>query len=254
MFAKPRSAPVGKPSLVASSSGRAKKARYARLLPSTRKSSASRAGASSSSSSSPLSVFGDMSASLRLVTGVKIRPFADEHLDGAAALLAERHARHREAEPLLPAEPDFRAEIEKERGDLGGAVALERGEVVGYLLGKRREDRAGSHVWSSVAGHAAREPELVRDLYAFAAAGGVDAGLRNHFVFAPALPDLIDPWFRLCFGGSAALAARATAQQQPVDAGVVIRESTREDARAAARLDIQMTESMIPSPSFSGFE
>src|SRR4051812_14506793 len=59
MFAKPRSAPVGKPSLVASSSGSAKKARYARLLPSTRKSSASRAGASLRSSSAPVSVFGD---------------------------------------------------------------------------------------------------------------------------------------------------------------------------------------------------
>ena len=44
MFVKPSSAFVGKPSLVASSSGSAKKARYARLLPSTRKSSASRAG------------------------------------------------------------------------------------------------------------------------------------------------------------------------------------------------------------------
>ena len=58
MFAKPRRAFVGKPSLVASSSGSAKKARYARLLPSTRKSSESRAGPSSSCSSCPVSVFG----------------------------------------------------------------------------------------------------------------------------------------------------------------------------------------------------
>src|SRR5581483_5204984 len=58
MFVKPRSAFVGCPSLVASSSGSAKNARYARLLPSTRKRSDSRAGASSSSSSCPVSVFG----------------------------------------------------------------------------------------------------------------------------------------------------------------------------------------------------
>src|SRR6266496_226786 len=64
MFVKPRSAPVEKPSLVASSSGRAKNARYARLLPSTRKSSASRAGPSSSCSSWPVSVFGDTTSSL----------------------------------------------------------------------------------------------------------------------------------------------------------------------------------------------
>src|SRR5919108_1076936 len=58
MFVKPSNAFVGKPSVVCSSSGRAKYARYARLLPSTRKSSQWRAGASSSSSSSPVSVFG----------------------------------------------------------------------------------------------------------------------------------------------------------------------------------------------------
>src|SRR3954470_11695390 len=58
MLVNPSSAFVGKPSVVASSSGRAKNARYARLFPSTRKSSASRAGPSSSCSSAPVSVFG----------------------------------------------------------------------------------------------------------------------------------------------------------------------------------------------------
>src|SRR5438874_2895026 len=58
MLVKPSSALVENPSLVASSSGSAKKARYARLLPSTRKSSASRAGASSSCSSTPVRVLG----------------------------------------------------------------------------------------------------------------------------------------------------------------------------------------------------
>src|SRR5215213_1049519 len=58
MFVKPSRAFVGNPSVVASSSGSAKNARYARLLPSTRKSSASRAGPSSSCSSAPVSVFG----------------------------------------------------------------------------------------------------------------------------------------------------------------------------------------------------
>jgi hypothetical protein len=58
MFVNPRSAFVGKPSVVASSSGSAKYARYARLLPSTRKRSYSRSGASSRSSSTPVRVFG----------------------------------------------------------------------------------------------------------------------------------------------------------------------------------------------------
>ena len=54
----PSSAFVGWPSVVCSSSGSAKNARYARLLPSTRKSSASARGPSSRTSSSPVSVFG----------------------------------------------------------------------------------------------------------------------------------------------------------------------------------------------------
>ena len=41
-----------------------------------------------------------------------IRPFTDADVDTAAELLAERHARHREAEPLLPSDVDFRAQIE----------------------------------------------------------------------------------------------------------------------------------------------
>src|SRR5919197_2878370 len=102
MFVKPSSAFVENPSLVASSSGSAKNARYARLFPSTRKRSDSRAGASSSCSSAPVSVFGDISASLRPMRRPELVPFADEHLEDAARLLAARHARHRRAEALLP--------------------------------------------------------------------------------------------------------------------------------------------------------
>jgi predicted N-acetyltransferase YhbS len=188
------------------------------------------------------------------VTRPEILPFADDHLDGAAALLAARHARHREAEPLLPVDVDFREQIERERDELPGVVAVSGHEVVGYLLGRRREDQVGPHVWSYVAGHAVVEPEHTRDLYATAAGAWVDAGLTRHFVYVPALPDLVDPWFRLSFGASAALAARETAPEPRVDADVAIRESTPDDIRAAAKLERLMGESMISSPSFSGSE
>jgi predicted N-acetyltransferase YhbS len=184
------------------------------------------------------------------VTQPTIVPFADEHLERAARLLAERHARHREAEALLPPEVDFAAEIQKERDELPGVVALEGDEVVGYLVGKRREDHVGPHVWSYVAGHAVREPELTRDLYAAVAGEWVDAGVTRHFAYVPYLPDLVDPWFRLSFGASAVLAARETAAEPPVDAGVVLRESTPDDVRAAAELERAMQESMVPAPSF----
>ena len=184
------------------------------------------------------------------MTRPEIVPFADEHVDGAAALLAERHARHRAAEPLLPADVDFPTELEKERDELGGAVALDGGEVVGYLVGKRREDHVGPHVWSHIAGHAVREPELTRDLYTAVADSWVSAGLTRHFVWVPAFPELIDPWFRLSFGASAALGTRETAPEQVPDVGVAIRESTPDDIRAAAELEREMQAAMVPAPSF----
>src|SRR6266480_3785218 len=166
MFVKPRRAFVEKPSLVASSSGSAKKARYARLLPSTRKSSDSRAGPSSSWSSAPVRVFGLMVQRYRPAAMLDIVEFTEEHLDPAAELLAERHARHRLAEPLLPADVDFRAQIESEwRVDgASGVFASRGGEAVGYLLG-----RPQTFGWFTVGigGHGLRgDAEQARDLYA----------------------------------------------------------------------------------------
>ena len=181
--------------------------------------------------------------------------FTDGHVDGAAALLAERHAAQRVVEPLLPQRVDFRQQVENEREDATGVVAIDGGEVVGYLLGQRRDNFIGPHVWCGVAGQAVREPELMRDLYAAAAAGWVEAGLTRHFVFAPSHDAaLIDAWFRLSFGASAALAIRETGPEEPFDAGVEIRPGTRDDYRETARLEIEMTRAMQPSPSFSGLE
>lgn len=186
---------------------------------------------------------------------VEIVPFADEHLEGAAALLAQRHAAHRAAEPLLPERDDLVAEIAKEREDASGVVALEGGEVVGYLLGQHRENWMGKHVWSGVAGQAVREPEVARDLYAAAAGRWVEDGYTRHFVFVPSHDaELVDAWFRLSFGASAALAIRETAPEEPVDAGVEIRHGTRDDHPEAARLELEMSRAMQPSPSFSGIE
>jgi GNAT superfamily N-acetyltransferase len=186
---------------------------------------------------------------------VEIVPFADEHVDGAAALLAARHAAHRAVEPLLPDRNDLAAEIAKERVDGSGAVALEGGAVVGFLLGQERENFMGKHVWSNVAGHAVREPELIRDLYAVAAQRWVDDGYMRHFVFVPSHDaELVDAWFRLSFGASAALAIRETGPEEPPDDGVAIRHGTRDDYPEAARLELEMSRAMQPSPSFSGIE
>ena len=70
--------------------------------------------------------------------GLSIEPFSDEHLDAAAGLLSARHARHREAEPLLPSEVDFRAAIAADAGEEGasGVIAFRGGEPVAYLVAR----------------------------------------------------------------------------------------------------------------------
>ena len=185
---------------------------------------------------------------------LEIQPFADVHLDAAADLLAERHVRHRLVEPLLPEAVDFREQIARELDGGTGVAVLEGGQMVGYLVGARRTDQVGPHVWSYIAGHAVRDPELARDLYAAAAAAWVEEGLTRHFVYVPALPELIAPWFRLSFGASAALAIRETGDVPGIDTGAVVRDGTPADIEAAARLDRAMGESMLPAPSFSFHE
>jgi GNAT superfamily N-acetyltransferase len=182
---------------------------------------------------------------------VDIVAFTDDHVDGSAAVLADRHAAHLAVEPLLPHRTDFAAQVEAEREDATGVVALDGEEVVGFLLGKRRDNPGGPHVWSSVAGHAVREPELVRDLYAVAAERWVEDGLTRHFVFVPAIRDLVEPWLRLTFGISAALAARETGPEPEPAVGIAVRLSTPEDTPVAAAYDRQLRLHLQRSPSFS---
>lgn len=182
---------------------------------------------------------------------MEIVPFADAHLDDAAELLAARHARHRAAEPLLPADVDFRAEIEKEWSADGSSGVF---SPAGYLIGAPRRVGNASWLWMGIAGHAvADEAERARDLYAAAAQRWVDEGHREHAVFVPSHDAaLIDAWFRLSFGASGVLAIRETAGEEPYDGGVEIRPGTPDDFGHAARLEIALQDAMEPSPSFSG--
>ena len=129
---------------------------------------------------------------------MEIVPFADEHVDPAAELLAARHERHRSAFPQLPADVDYRAEIAALLAE-GATGAFTDGA---YVLGRSGpEDRWGPNIWLESAGHAANDPELLRDVWGHAATSWVEQGLKAHYVLVPATdPDLLDAWFRLGFG------------------------------------------------------
>jgi GNAT superfamily N-acetyltransferase len=181
----------------------------------------------------------------------EIVPFSDEHLDAAAELLEARHARHRKAEPLLPELVDARSAVEKEWRQEGAS---------GVFAGTAYLIAAPFTVWSGpewmrvgIAGLAVDgETEVVRDLYALAAERWVEEGHTKHAAFVPSFDsELVDAWFRLCFGASATLALRETAPEEPFEAEVEVRPGTPDDFADAARLELAMSESMVPSPSFS---
>jgi GNAT superfamily N-acetyltransferase len=187
---------------------------------------------------------------------IEIEPLEDEHLDAAAGLLAERHERHRQAEPLLPRISDFRAQIERDldRDRADGVVAFEGDEVVAYLVGRVVADPLlGDSGFVDFAGCAAREPEAVRDLYAALAARWYAAGCVRHAAAMPATDEpLVDAWLRLAFGVQFIWAVRETTPMRPVEANVEIRPGTPDDLRLVARLDHGLWEVHSQSPSFSG--
>jgi len=171
---------------------------------------------------------------------VEIHPFSDEHLDGAAALLAERHERHLVAEPLLARNVDYRAQLAGQEG--AGLVALRDGDLRAYLFGRTTDEDA----FVGFAGCAAAEPELLRDLYAVLAA---DWDRDRHRVYLPASDaELLRVWFRLAFGVQFTLAVREPAP----GSGEGVRPGCPEDLDAVVQLEHVFTEHLRSPPSFSG--
>jgi GNAT superfamily N-acetyltransferase len=177
--------------------------------------------------------------------GLALEPFADEHVEPAAALLAARHARHREAEPLLPARfeqpDDARGAVEEAWQSEGasGAVALRDGRFVGYLVGAPRSADWGANIWVGTAGHAVEEAETLRDLYGSAARGWVDAGATRHYALVPASDAaLVDAWFRVSFGLQHTLGIRETPAAAPTDGRVAVRAARPDDVEGLVPLDL----------------
>jgi GNAT superfamily N-acetyltransferase len=181
---------------------------------------------------------------------MEIVPFADEHLDAAAEMLAARHARHRAAEPLLPELTDPHGAIERQwRADGASGVF----SASGFLIGAPLTFPGGSWLFAGIAAHAVEgDREQARDIYAAAAQRWVDDGHNRHAVMVPSHDnELVDAWFRLSFGASSVLAMRPTAEEEHVDGGVEIRRGTSDDYPEAARLELEMFNTMQPAPSFS---
>ena len=177
---------------------------------------------------------------------MKIVPFADEHLDAAAELLAERHDRHREEFPELPEGLDYRAEIANLLAD-GADGAFTDGA---YVLGRPDSpEHWGPNMWVDAAGHAARDPELLRDVWAAAAAGWFEQGVRAHYTLVPANDaSLLDGWFRLGFGAQQAHGVMEIPERErPPN----VREATEDDVEALVEIGPLLSRHQRQAPVFS---
>jgi GNAT superfamily N-acetyltransferase len=201
-------------------------------------------------------------AGFRKLSGrtLEIRPLETAALEASARLLRERHERHRQAEPLLPAVEDFGAQLERDLAheQARGLVASRGSDPVAYLIGRVEDDpRLGDRRgYVDFAGCAAAdgEAEAVRDLYAALAQDWVDAGVVRHVALVPSSDtQLLDAWHRLAFGIQYMWAIRETAALPAVE-GVEVRAGTRADLDFAARLDRTLYEHQAKAPSFSGLE
>lgn len=188
---------------------------------------------------------------------LELVPFSEDHLELASRLLTDVHARHRDVEPLLPREVDYRGQVAEElaREDASGVAALRDGRPVGYLLGApaSNDNRGRRRIFSGLAGHATVEPELARDLFAAAAVRWHEEGHSRFAVVAPAFdPALVDAWFRVGFGLQFVYAVRESEAMPPPGAGVTIRPGAKGDLPHLARLDRELWVHQVGSPSFSG--
>jgi GNAT superfamily N-acetyltransferase len=197
------------------------------------------------------------------MTRPEILPFDENHLTDAGRLLAERHRRHRLAQPLLPKrfeDPDVaRAEVDSlwSSEDASGAVAVVGGRAVGYLLGAPKSLGVwGPNVWVDSAGHAAESAETLRDLYGLAAARWADEGRTAHYVLVPASDaDALRSWFRLAFGQQHSHGLRGTRLgPPPPPPRVTVRRAVRDDIPTLARLDLELPRHQALSPTFSSGE
>ena len=192
--------------------------------------------------------------------GARVRPFAAGDIPAAGALLAARHRAHRLTCPLLSPRYEHESAATAEvaaafaRPGASGAVALQGGNIAGFVLGAPKDSPVwGPNVWVDAAGQAAAEPELVRDLYGLAAARWVQESRRAHYVLVPASDeDLLRAWYRLGFGQQQAHAVRPLPGEPPaVPPKVVVRRARRTDLLALARLEVELPRQHSLAPVFS---
>ena len=159
-----------------------------------------------------------------------------------------------EPQPLLAHDPDVEGLIRREREEASGVVALDGSRVVGYLLGRHASGPIGQHVWSTWAGHAADDPDLVFELGSDdgCAPGGSMQGCRGTSCSRPQCASESSPGSGWASEPGSFQAARTVDEPNPFSApDVAVRLSTPADLSDVAALAREQASHLRTSPSFS---
>jgi GNAT superfamily N-acetyltransferase len=148
-----------------------------------------------------------------------------------------------------------RREVEElwRRDGASGAVALELGHTIGFLIGAPRPDPIwGPNVWVELAGHAVERAELARDLYGAAAGRWVDEGLHRHYAIVPAFDEaLVTAWFHVGFGMQHVHAIRELSDEPRGEhEGIQVGIAEERDVDAMVELAPLLAEHQALSPVF----
>lgn len=229
-----------------------------------------RAGGQSIASAPSLDPFLSLPPGLTMAgMAVAVRPLTKSDVPVCAALLAARHARDRSRQPFLP--PAFESAehtlpfIESALGQAGarGVVAIEAGDVVGYLIGAPVQEPVNTvgaqftpergfrivYPGHAVAGSAA--PLVYRQMYAALSEPFIRAGYFDHDVYVSATDrDLIEVWAGLGFGRLAVCALRPVEPLPTAAVEADIRRATVDDLDEVLRLDEELERHHASPPTY----
>jgi GNAT superfamily N-acetyltransferase len=189
---------------------------------------------------------------------LEIVPFAKEHLEAAAALVADRYRSERDLTPLFPTQYEnpaavlpllnFRAE------ERLGIAAVRNGKTSGFMLSFPFSSWGIPAVWIPDCGHGAEKPErgyLYRRMYAALAEQWVRKGHRKHLVMTFGHErEVLDAFFGMGFGMSNIDALRDLSPVPETPASVEIRQAGPEDFNTLMNYRELMCRHLAASPVF----
>lgn len=195
---------------------------------------------------------------------LQIVPISPSHLPDAADLVAARQVRLRAMDPALPARwtdpTQARRLVEAAVAASGaqGVVAIDRGRMLGFLVGAPRDDATWDRcAWVEMAGHATAvdQADIARDLFAvWSTTMLTELGIVRFLVNVPAGDaPVIEAWHQLDFGQMHAHALRSTdlGDLGPIPDDLRIRTATPDDAAIMEATSEVIWREQVGPPSWS---